>query len=384
MRRTYGSVTRLDKNRYRLRFLADLHDGRGRTRHSVTVRGTRVEANRRLAEIEAEHGGDRETITIQQCHDRFWLPDCEDRVAHGTMRRSTLDNYEQLWGCHVRPRWGATAVTGVRPLDYQEWLLTLTAVVGRKCNMLVRSVLRFAVLYGLLDHNWADAEWRYSGDRDRHADTTWSLPECERMCAALRNTVLEVPVIMMAIGSCRVGEACGIRAADCKLVEANGMQVMCCHVMGQLARDGYRDWTKTPQSMRWVVVPEPWSPRLSELLGDGRTWLNDDGLGEPVKRPNVSWWWRNVFREGQPLAGMEYGPIKNLRASWRTNMRDALGVDRDLLEKMMGHTGRGVGEVHYYRPDEEAFADAVSAAWLRYRANGPVGKSDDYGPASVC
>lgn len=255
------------------------------------------------------------------------------------------------------------------PLDYQAWLLTLTAVVGRKCNMLVRSMLRFAVLYGVLDHDWADAEWRYSGERDRHADTIWGLGECAEMCAALRGTVLEVPAILMAFGSCRVGEACGMRARDCKVVGANGMRVMCCHVSGQLTRGGWADWAKTPQSMRWVVVPEPWSPRLGEVMADGREWLNDDGTGEPVARPTVSWWWRHVFEEGQPLHGHEYGPMKNLRASWRTNMRDELRVDRDVLEKMMGHAGRGVGEVHYYRPDEEAFADVVSSAWLRHGAD---------------
>ena len=366
-RSSWGSITRLGKDRYRLRYVADMHDGRGRVRHSETVRGTRKDARRVLSEREAAHGRDVASLTVGECAERFWMPEMADRLARGTMRPATVELYTQIWRTHVEPRWGRTMVTGVDPLDYQEWLLTLTDVIGSKCNMIMRQVLRFAVLYRLVDSNVADMQYRLSGDRERRADTVWSISELSEMAGAVRGTVLEAPLIMMAFGSCRVGEACGLRSEDFKAVNANGMRVACAHVQGQLARDGWVDWTKTPRSMRWVVVPEPWSLRLEEIMGDGREWLNDDGLGRPVPRVNVSWWWRHAFEDGRQLSAHEYGPIKNLRASWRTYMRTELRMDRDLLEKMMGHSGKGVGEVHYFRPDEEAFADELSRAWIAYR-----------------
>ena len=48
-------------------------------------------------------------------------------------------------------------------------------------------------------------------------------------------------------------------------------------------------------------------------------------------------------------------------------MRWELGVPEDMLEKMMGHVGRNVGEVHYDRPDADVFADVVAEAWVRHR-----------------
>lgn len=381
-RSSWGSITRLGKDRYRLRYVADMHDGKGRVRHSETVRGTRKEARRVLSEREAAHGRDVATLTVGECAERFWMPDMADRLAHGTMKPTTVELYTQIYRTHVEPRWGTTMVSGIDPLEYQEWLLTLTDVIGAKCNMLMRQILRFAVMYRLAPTNVADVQYRLSGDRDRHPATVWPLRELAEMVYSLRGTVLEAPCIMMAFGSCRVGEACGLRSSDFKAVDANGMHVLCAHVQGQLARDGWVDWTKTPDSMRWVVVPEPWSLRLEEIMSDGREWLNDDGLGRPVPRANVSWWWRRVFEQGRPLAGHEYGPIKNLRASWRTAMRAELRMDRDLLEKMMGHSGNGVGEIHYFRPDEEAFADELSRAWNAYRERqslehlGPVGTNE--------
>ena len=49
-------------------------------------------------------------------------------------------------------------------------------------------------------------------------------------------------------------------------------------------------------------------------------------------------------------------------------MRWELGIDSDYVEKMMGHAGKGVGEIHYDRPQWKQFADVVGDAWLQYHA----------------
>lgn len=59
--------------------------------------------------------------------------------------------------------------------------------------------------------------------------------------------------------------------------------------------------------------------------------------------------------------------MADLAAVWRTYMRWELGVPEDMLEKMMGHAGRGVGERHYDRPEEDAFVRAVASAWAALR-----------------
>lgn len=363
MRSAWGSITRVSKNRYRLRYWADLHDGRGRTRHSETVRGSRKDARHRLSELEASHGTDSPTMTLGECATRFWVPECEDRMAKGKMAKSTWASYENVYRVHVEPRWGSVAVSGITPLDYQNWFLTMTDNNARLSGVAMRQILRLAVLYGLCERNVAEGTYRTGGRAKAQSRVVWSLNECAEMCRRLRGTDLEVPAVLCAFASCRVGEACGMRSEDCKVVEANGMRVLCCHVTGQLAQGGYERHLKNPQSVRWVVVPEPWSLRLESLVSDGREWLNDDGTGEPATRQRVKTHWNAAFGEGGPLSGMEFAPMRNLRASWRTFMRNDLHVERDVLEKMMGHAGRGVGERHYYRPDEEAFADVVSRAY---------------------
>lgn len=60
--------------------------------------------------------------------------------------------------------------------------------------------------------------------------------------------------------------------------------------------------------------------------------------------------------------------LEALRNSWRTIMRWELGIDSDYVEKMMGHAGKGVGEIHYDRPQWRQFADVAGEAWVRYMA----------------
>ena len=74
--------------------------------------------------------------------------------------------------------------------------------------------------------------------------------------------------------------------------------------------------------------------------------------------------WNRLLKE----KNLKYIPFRNLRNSWRTIMRWELGIDSDYVEKMMGHAGKNVGEIHYDRPQWRQFADVVGEAWTRYRA----------------
>lgn len=373
-RAAWGSVERVRDGVWRLRYMADVGDGRGYRRCSETVRGTRREAHATLAERSVSHSGDTPSMTLGECAERFWRPECADRLARGDLRPKTLENYENIWRAHVAPRWADVPVADIDPLSLQEWLLTKTEAIGGRCQVVMRAILRLAVLYRLVPTNVAAEGYRRSGEVASQSRAVWSLAECDKMCRELRLTergrVLEPAAIMCAFGSCRVGEACGLSLTDFAMrTSSGGMRVMSADVHGQLLK-GVREvqpYTKTASSARWVVVPEPWSGRLAEVVGEGlaegRTWLCDDGTGAPVPRDTLQGWWRDAFAEGCPLHGHEWGPMRNLRASWRTNMRSTMRIDRDVLEKMMGHSGKGVGEVHYFRPDVEEFTEEIACAF---------------------
>ena len=57
--------------------------------------------------------------------------------------------------------------------------------------------------------------------------------------------------------------------------------------------------------------------------------------------------------------------MTKLRNSWETFMRWGLRVDKDKIDKMMGHTSTDVRSKHYDRPDEIMFAETVADALSR-------------------
>ena len=112
------------------------------------------------------------------------------------------------------------------------------------------------------------------------------------------------------------------------------------------------------------MKPEPWSLDVLEAARAKQPggWLTPDGVGGPLPQDALRRVWARADIGDLPRA-----PFRNLRNSWRTIMRWELGVSEDILEKLMGHVGRGVSAAYYDRPRAEYFADVVSKAWLAHR-----------------
>ena len=204
-------------------------------------------------------------------------------------------------------------------------------------------------------------------ERDK---TTYTAEEMEGALSAAKETAAYIPAILCGLGSCRVGEALGVRCDEVEEVEANGTIVAVVPISRQVDRAGdVSDTLKTSGSARVVAIPEPWS--LDVLKAAHRDqpggWLTPDGVGGPLSQFTFNTIWRRALK----AAGVPSIPLRNLRNSWRTIGRWELGIPEDLLEKMMGHAGKSVGEIHYDRPRAEYFADVVSRAWSDFRAAKP-------------
>lgn len=364
-RSTWGSNDDAGAGRRRLRYWADLHDGRGYTRHSKTIAGTKTDGDEELARLRVEHGRDRPAPTLSQAWEAWYLPDLMDRREHGEASASTVSNYLNRWRVHVEPAFGALPVTDIRPLDIQAWLLSgMTASMAGASLRLLRQVLDMCVRYEAMDHNPADARYRMPRgvERVRPRDVL-TLAEAVSAIESARGTAAYVPAIMCGLASCRVGEAFGPRVdmGEVRRAEAGGMTVAVVDVVRQIDARGHElPSLKTPQSERPVIVPEPWS---ADVLAQTGPWLCDDGCGRPVSRRVA----RDAWVAACEAAGVPPIPLQNLRNSWRTYMRWELGVPEDMLEAMMGHAGRNTGEQHYDRPRGEVFARAVADAWVRHR-----------------
>lgn len=367
-RSTWGTNEDAGRGYRRLRYWADEHDGRGYVRHSKTIRGTRRDGDEELARLRVAHSADAPVPTVRQAYETWWLPDARERVARGDMATSSLVNYQSRWRTHVEPVFGSTPVTDVRPLALREWRQGMTQGSARQAMVILRGVLDYCVLFGVLRDNPA----RMAMPATSHVATermdagAYDAAQLAAAIEAVRGTVAHVPAIMCGIGSCRVGEALGPRVDDVSEVVANGMRVAVVEIVRQVDRGGHvSDTLKTRASRRVVAIPEPWSLDVLDAARDGAGgWLCPDGVGGPISQLAVTRAWDAALGRSE----VERLPMRSLRSSWRTVMRWELGVSEDMLEKMMGHVGRNVGEVHYDRPDGEMFADVVSDAWARFRA----------------
>lgn len=362
-RSTWGSNDDAGNGRRRLRYWADLHDGRGYTRHSMTIVGSRRDGDETLARLRVEHSQDRPTPTLRQAYEAWYLPELRERVETGDMAASSVVMYESIWRKHVTPAWGETPVTDIRPLGVQQWLMGMTTVSARKSLSLLGRILAKCVMYEAVPSNVAREEYRLPRRSEReHSKQVYTADEMIAALDAVRGTVAYLPAIMCGVASCRPGEALGPLRSEVREVETGGMTLAVVDLVRQADRSGgVREALKNPQSARPVVVPEPWS---LDVLAQPGTWLCDRGDGTPSHQPMVNAAWSRALS----TAGIEPIPFRNLRNSWRTYMRWELGVAEDMLESMMGHAGRNVGEVHYDRPRWEVYAQVVADAWMRYRA----------------
>lgn len=372
-RNLWGSNDDAGAGRRRLRYWADLHDGKGYTRHSMTITGTKRDGDEMLARLRVEHGQDRPVPTLGQAWDMWFLPEIRARVDDGDLSQRSLSTYASLWRRHLSPAWGDTPVTDIRPLDIQSWVMGLTTDTARRSLMLMGQVLAKCVMYEVVDHNVARENYRLPRRVERtHSKEVYTAAEMIAALEAVRGTVAYVPAVLCGVASCRVGESLGVMRDELRAVEVDGMTLAVAEIARQVNRDGIpSDVLKTPRSARPVVVPEPWS---TDLLAQPGPWLV--GSGERAVSQSVV---RRAWESALKNSGIEPIPFRNLRNSWRTYMRWELRVAEDMLESMMGHVGRNIGEVHYDRPRWEVYADVVADAWLRFRSGEKVGRWDDLG-----
>lgn len=370
-RSTWGSNDPAGPGRRRLRYMADIGDGRGLTRHSKTVYGTAREGDAELARLRVQYERqltDGPRPTFGQCWSQWYLPELSARLEEGSVKPRTVNMYKTLWKVHVGPKWSDCLMRAVEPSAYQDWLLGLTESTGRLADILVGNLVKCAKRHNCRGIELKDISYRTSRRREvQTVDDTYDLEELAQRCREVEGTVCEMPAILMAFGSCRVGEACAPLLTDVKRAEVGGMTLAIVRIDKQTAYRGRGfDPCKNEASVRSVVIPEPWSLAVLDRKAQnerlGLVYLNDNGCGELPSRALVNERWRQSFRD----SSMKYLPITKLRNSWETVSRWTLGIDKDKVDKMMGHSNNDVRSKHYDRPDETMFAETVAEAWNLY------------------
>lgn len=358
-RSAWASITELDRGeRYRIRYWGTDSSGVYR-RMSETVRGTRMDAERRRSELMLAHSDDAPCPTVGQAWERWVLPAYERRLEDGTLAAQSLRQYRGAWSLHVSPTWSDVPCDAVRPLGVQQWLSGLTYTQAQSGMKVLSAIMDAAVRYECVDHNPMREKYLMPSkstvsERDKGV---WTLSELVAASGRVRGEWLEPAFLLAAFGGCRVGESLGVLAGEVELGRVEGVPVALSRVERQVGRLGeVVPSLKTEESRRVVVVAGMAALRLAEIASAlPRDWfLTHDGFGmsQPQSRLTRAW----------SALGMEH-PFRNLRNSWQTWMRWEAGLPPYYIEPLMGHKVAGVTGAHYDRPTQDVLAAAVARAY---------------------
>lgn len=364
-RDAWGSITEVERGkRYRIRYWAK--DGEsGYRRKSVTVRGTRKDAERKRSELMLDHSEDAPCPTVGEVWERWALPALERRVDGGEMGAQTLRQYRSGWSRHASPRWADVPCDAVRPLDVQQWIDGMGLNEARGALKVLRPLADFAVRYGVVDTN--PFRERYlmpsASTVSRRDAGVWTLPELGEVWRAVSGEWFEAAFLLSAFGGLRVGEALGVRSED--VSECHGCAVV--QVSRQVTNHGSEvsERLKTKQSHRAVPVPGRAGARLLQIAATCDGWLTGDGMGGPTNRFRLGRAWDAALADDRR-------PFRNLRNSWQTNCRWTLGIRPYYIESAMGHSSKSVTDIYYDRPSVEQIASVFARAWSDYLEGGGV------------
>lgn len=361
-RSTWGSIRMKSKGVWEIRY--DVPSDGKRRQRSETVRGTKSEAERRLAERRVEFEGAGPDMTLDQFWQTVYWPSCADLAP------STKVSYRRTYNHSIKPVFGETPLRKIGPKAIQKWIDGMTYGAARNSRAVLRSILSRAVTEELAESNAAMARFKLPKRKPENmkVDVNESVFDKDELDAVFRDCEgepFEAPFILAAFGGARREEACGVRAAEVEFEELDGVGLFAVvpivrgvqHLDGDIVVSD----VKTPKSERWLVVPPPYSDRLralcSEVFERGEEWLVEDGFGNLMSPNTMAMAYKRWFL-GKPY---RYVPFSNLRNSYATVMH-ALGVDLAMVQKLMGHTQLSTTFSFYDRPGRKEFVQVVGDA----------------------
>ena len=362
MRSNWGSVTEIEKNkRYRIRYWSET--SKGYRRASETVRGTKRQAYDRLAELRLNHSEDAPAPTLTQVWDMWVLPRLEERYAAHEVSYSTYANYTRTWRLvFAESKYGRIPVDALRPITLQEWFDGMTASQALFSRIILRMIYAECELRDICSDDIARRPYHMPKNGSKRENGIWTLDELHKLYGVIRGTYLEAWFIAAAFGGARVGETLAIRNDEVELVEFDDVPVAIIPITRQMTqKHGVSSRLKTTQSVHASVVPGPLGARLYELIQASEDeWILQGPDDMPMTQGRLFSIWRPIVNK---VDGVPYRPVSRLRNSWQTFTHWELGVEREKIERMMGHKGTSVTEIHYDKPEAEMLAKAAAEAY---------------------
>ena len=361
MRSNWGSVTEIEKNkRYRIRYWSET--SKGYRRASETVRGTKRQAYDRLAELRLKHSEDAPAPTLTQVWDMWVFPRLEERYAAHEISYSTYANYTRTWRLvFAESKYGRIPVDALRPIMLQEWFDGMTTSQAHFSRIVLRMIYAECELRDICSADITRRAYHMPKSGIKRDTGIWSLDELHKLYGAVRGSYMEPWFILTAFGGPRVGESLAARNSEIELIQHDSVPVAVVPITKQWTQQEVITSTlKTTQSVHAAVVPGLLGKRLYELARAAEDeWILQGKDGQPVTQKRLFRVWRFVCNAADVL----YRPAGRLRNSWQTFAHWELGIEREKIERMMGHKGTSVTEIHYDKPEAEMLAKAAAEAY---------------------
>lgn len=358
-------TTSTGQKRYRVRYRTPEHkqtDKRGfRTKRDAELFRASIEVGINRGEYIAPRAS---KVTIGTLGEE-WL----ERQTH--LKPSSLRPIHSAWAVHVRPRWGAVALEGIRTTAVQSWVAELGKV--RSATTVARA---YGVLAAILDDAVADRRVLANPARGiklprRRPRSRVYLTHEQVHTLAREAKRYETLILVLAYCGLRWGEATGLRVRDVDLVrrrltiELNAVEV------------GQRIVVGTPKThaRRSVPFPEFLRPGIAAACSgkppDDLVFPGPDGTHLKRTRSDVKsrgWFAGAVRRSDVPRITPH--DLRHTAAS----LAVSAGANVKAVQRMLGHASAAM-TLDTYADLFDDDLDAVSDALHREVPATSVGKT---------
>lgn len=345
-----GQIKELRKGKlYRVRVHSPRDENGKRKSKSVTVEGTRADAEKALTKLLRERDtGQLVTKSKDTLSDyvlRNWLP----TTAKPSVRPRTLHDYRQTMDRYVLPYLGSHRLSAITPAEVRGWIVKLTDKglaprTIRKAREVLRNALEAAVADGLLPTNPARGRLvsKALPKNERKERVTIPPEKVPAFLAAAAEDRLHAYWVVLLFGGLRPSEALALRWTD-----LHGDSVRVERVLVDVERQPMTFApTKSAESRRAVVLPKIALDALrdhkkrqaEEQLLAGPAWQGSgliftNEVGEPLRQDNT----RIPFAALLKRAELPKMRIYDLRHSAATLLLE-LGEDLTTVKERLGHS----------------------------------------------
>jgi integrase len=376
-----GHIRRRGANSWELKFDAGRDDAGRRNLRYVTVKGTKQQAQAKLAELLAALGAGNLVEPTKVTIAAFVRTRISQWEAAGDISARTAQRYRQLTDHQIAPHIGGIPLQKLRPLDVEDWHTTLrnsgrvsgsggglAPLTVRHAHRVLGKALRDATRNELVVRNVA-ASYRASAGTVEEVTIVRDVPALVRHLGGWRYRMVALVALFTGM---RLGEVLALRWNH---VDLDRKVIRVAEALEQTKAHGLRfKRPKTQAGRRNVSLPtflvgvlrEHRKAMLEQAMRLGHGKLADDALlfagleGSPLSPNAVSAAWAHFANNiGQPE--VTFHALRHTHASQLI----AAHMDITTISKRLGHAKPDITlrtYAHLFHPDDSKAAAAIDAA----------------------